>query len=258
MKRKKIAVVTPFFPNSEQPFWGTSTYQLARRLTEFAHIQVVCLLPRYPKWLRPRSFDYRQPNLAFKLPDLDVCYLSFPAIPYVSRVVNGTVCKHYLLGRIRSLSPDLILNYWLYPQGYAAVEVGRKLGIPVVVGSIGTDLNRLGDPIVRWLTCLTLSRAALVVTKSRSLREKAIQLGTDPLRVHTVGNGCDTSIFHLSDRSQAREKLSLERTNPLIIYVGRIESRKGISELIEAFAVVAQNGNRDVRIALIGDGGTAY
>ena len=258
MKRKKIAVVTPFFPNSEQPFWGTSTYQLARKLTEFADIHVVCLLPRYPKWLRPRSFGYREPNRDFKLPDLDVSYLSFPAIPYLSRAVNGTVCEHYLLERIRSLSPDLILNYWLYPQGYAAVEVGRKLGIPVVVGSIGTDLNRLEDPIVRWLTRLTLNRATLVVTKSRSLQERAIQLGTDPSRVHTIGNGCDTSIFHLSDRNEAREKLNLEKTDPLIIYVGRIESRKGISELIEAFAVVARNGRRDLRVSIIGDGGTSY
>jgi teichuronic acid biosynthesis glycosyltransferase TuaC len=253
MKRKKIAIVTPFFPNSEQPFWGTSTYQLARGLEEFADVHVVCALPRYPKWWRPRSFDYRQPSIAFKVPDVDAHYLFFPAIPYVTRAVNGTVCRHYLLEHIRALSPDVILNYWLYPQGYAAVEVGRKLGIPVVVGSIGTDLNQLDDPIIRLLTRRTLNRATLVVTKSMNLQQTAIRLGANPGKVHTIINGCDTAIFRLSDRIQARQKLHLENADQLLIYVGRIESRKGVSELIEALAAVPKS-DRHLQLALIGDG----
>jgi len=110
MKRTRIALVTDFFPNSEQPYRGTSTYQLVRRLAAFADFHVICPLPRYPRWLQPRSFDYRHVNLDYRLPDINVNYVEFPAIPVVTRALNGKICASHLLSCVRSLAPDLILN----------------------------------------------------------------------------------------------------------------------------------------------------
>src|SRR5450631_3750713 len=186
MRPTRITVITPFFPNSEQPYRGNSTYQLVRRLMTFANVNVVCPLPSYPQWLQPRRFDHRQVDLDYTLPDVNVQYVEFPAIPLVTRAVNGKVCARYLLDLIGSLAPDLILNYWLYPQGYAAVEVGTKLGIPTIVGAIGTDLNAIAGPVTRFFTRLTVHRATAVVTKSHHLRLRAIRLGAEPRRVHAV------------------------------------------------------------------------
>ena len=44
-RRIKIALITPFFPNSAQPFRGNSTYQLARELGKLADVTVFCALP---------------------------------------------------------------------------------------------------------------------------------------------------------------------------------------------------------------------
>ena len=250
---KKITVFTPFFPNSEQPYRGSSTYQLVRRLSTFADVNVVCPLPRYPRWLQPRSFDHRRANLDYRLPDVNVQYVEFPAVPFVTRAMNGTVCAHYLLKHIYSLAPNLILNYWLYPQGYAAVQIGRKLGIPVIVGSIGTDLNGIADPVTRFFTRLTLQRANAVVTKSQHLRHEAIRLGSDSAKVHTVMNGCDTTIFRIADRLQARTDLNVDPAAHLIVYVGRFEVTKGLLELVEALATLRMR-NRSVQLALVGDG----
>jgi teichuronic acid biosynthesis glycosyltransferase TuaC len=253
MRHTRITVVTPFFPNSREPYRGSSTYQLVRRLAAFADVNVICPLPRYPQWLQPRSFDYRRANLDYRLPDVNVQYIEFPAVPIVTRAVNGMVCTHYLLDHIRSLAPDLILNYWLYPQGYAAVEVGTKLGIPIIVGSIGTDLNAMADPVTRFFTRLTLQRATLVVTKSHHMRHEAIRLGADPIKVHAVLNGCDTTIFRISDRRQARAELNVGPAEQLIVYVGRLELTKGVLELVEAFATLRRR-NRGVQLAFVGDG----
>jgi teichuronic acid biosynthesis glycosyltransferase TuaC len=253
MRRIRIALVTNFFPNSEQPYRGTSTYQLVRRLATFADVDVVCPLPRYPKWLQPRSFDHRQVNLDHSLPDTNVKYIEFPAIPVVSRALNGKVCSSHLLSHIRSLAPDLILNYWLYPQGYAAVEIAEKLGVPSIVGSIGTDLNAISDSVTRFFTRLTLQRATSVVTKSDSLRREAIRLGAEPAKTHVVLNGCDTAIFRISDRRQARTELKVSAQDQLIVYVGRLARTKGLLELVEAFSILCRR-NRAVQLALIGDG----
>jgi len=219
----------------------------------FADVNVVCPLPRYPQWLQPRSFDHRQANLDHRLPDVDVQYVEFPAIPFVTRAVNGRVCARHLLDLIGSLAPDMILNYWLYPQGYAAVEAGTKLGIPTIVGSIGSDLNAIADPVTRLFTRLTLHRATAVVTKSHHLRRRAILLGADPRKVHAVLNGCDTTIFRISDRVHARSELQIGAAEQLIVYVGRLELNKGLLELVEAFATLRRRNSR-VQLAIVGEG----
>ena len=253
MRRVKIAIVSPFFPNSEQPYRGSSVYQVVRRLAIFADVMVFCPLPRYPKFFQPRSFEHRDVNPNFRLPDVSVRYIKFPAIPILSRAINGMVCAQYLLKEIRSFMPDVIMNYWLYPQGYAAVQVGAKLGVPTIVGAIGSDLNAIEDPVTRFFTRLTLKRAAAVVTKSNHLRQQAVALGADALRVHAVLNGCDTSVFRVSSRQKARCDLQLGAKERLIVYVGRLELNKGLLELIEAFANLRRVG-REVNLAIIGDG----
>jgi glycosyltransferase involved in cell wall biosynthesis len=253
IRNQRITIFTPFFPNSEQPYRGNSTYQLAQRLVEFADVSVVCPLPRYPRWMQPRGFDHRTANLDHRLPDVNAQYFEFPAVPIVTRAINGALCAHYLLDHVQSLAPNLILNYWLYPQGYAAVQIGRKLGIPVIVGSIGTDLNGITDPVTRLFTRLTLRQAHSVVTKSHHLCREAIRLGGDSSKVHTVMNGCDTTIFRIAERLQARVDLNVGPEGHLIVYVGRFEVTKGLIELVEALAMLRRR-NRSVQLALVGDG----
>jgi teichuronic acid biosynthesis glycosyltransferase TuaC len=182
-----------------------------------------------------------------------VQYVNFPSIPGVARAVNGMVCARYLLDLVGSLAPDLILNYWLYPQGYAAVKIGAKLGIPTIVGSIGSDLNAIAGPAQRFLTRWTVQRAAAVVTKSHQLRHQAIRLGADSKNVHAVLNGCDLSIFRVSDRFQARLELNIDAAEQLIVYVGRFELPKGLLELLKAFAILRKQNSR-VQLALVGEG----
>jgi teichuronic acid biosynthesis glycosyltransferase TuaC len=249
----KIAIVSPFFPNSEQPYRGNSVYQMVRKLAMFADVKVFCPLPRYPKFFQPRSFDHRDVNPNFQLPDVNVRYIKFPVIPILSRAVNGFVCAQYLLEEIRSFSPNVIINYWLYPQGYAAVHVGAKLGVPTIVGAIGSDLNAIEDRVTRFFTRLTLKRSAAVVTKSDDLRQRAIALGADALRVHAIPNGCDTSVFRVVSRQKARSELRVGTAERLILYVGRLELKKGLLELIQAFAILRGRG-RNVNLAIVGDG----
>jgi teichuronic acid biosynthesis glycosyltransferase TuaC len=147
----------------------------------------------------------------------------------------------------------VVCNFWLYPEGYAAVTMARKLGIPSVVGSIGSDLNRFADPISRWLTRLAMKRATFVVTKSEHLRQRAVEMGISASKVRTIRNGCNPSVFHLQDRSAARAQLAIDDNAELVLFVGRLDTAKGIEELLEAFAsLVSRRPN--LRLAFVGDG----
>jgi len=248
----KISVVTPIFPIPAQPYRGNAVYQMVRSLAKRAEVKVICPFPRYPRWFQP-SFDSRRPDVSYTPPDVATQYFEYPALPGLTRCINGVVCAKYLEPYLRDCMPDVVFNFWLYPEGFAAVEVARKLGIPTVVGSIGSDLNRIADPVSRWLTRLAMDRAEFVVTKSEHLREQAIRMGINPCKVRTVLNGCDSRTFHLASRREARTQLAVDERAELLLFVGRLDPAKGIVELLDAFVSLA-NRLPNLRLAYVGDG----
>jgi teichuronic acid biosynthesis glycosyltransferase TuaC len=227
-------------------------YQTLRHLQHYADVQVVCPLPRYPTWLQPK-FDHRRAELDYRPPEVPASYFEYPAIPGMTRPINGLTCAHYLQNHIAASKSDVILNFWLYPAGFAAVIVGRKLGLPVVVGSVGSDLNAIGDPVSRWLTRKTLRGASRIIAKSEQLRREAIAMGADPGKLHVVSNGCDGNLFFVRDCTVARRELNVPAEAELIVFVGRMNRTKGIGELFESAAALF--GKRPhLRVVYVGDG----
>jgi teichuronic acid biosynthesis glycosyltransferase TuaC len=230
----RLAVITSYFPIREQPHRGHSAYQTLQRLKKRMEIRVFCPLAVYPRWLRPRNFPYLRADNDYSPAEIRAQYVEFPALPVLSRPFNGLVCQRRLSRQVERFRPDVILNYCLYPEGYAAVLLGKKLGVPVVLGAIGSDVNRIPDWPTRWLTQKALREASFVLAVSEHLRLEAIRLGASAERTRTVRNGCDTSIFHLADRLAARAELGLDPGSSIIAFVGWLSPTKGLRELVDA------------------------
>jgi teichuronic acid biosynthesis glycosyltransferase TuaC len=250
--RLKVTVVTPIFPIPAQPYRGHSEYEIVLALSKRADVSVICPFPRYPKWFQP-TYDHRHPDLSYSPPGVTTRYFEYPALPGLTRCINGLVCAKYLEAYFRERPPDVACNFWLYPEGYATVVAARRLGIPAVVGSIGSDLNRFADPVSRWLTRIAMKRATFVVTKSEHLRERAMRMGINAAKVQTIRNGCNPSVFHLGDRSAARAQLAVDNGAELVLFVGRLDTAKGIEELLKAFASLASRRPK-LQLAYVGDG----
>jgi glycosyltransferase involved in cell wall biosynthesis len=246
--RIKIAAVTPYFPVSATSHRGHSAFHTLRFLKHRADIQVICPIAHYPKWLSPDAYK-DPPDLTYQPPELKTTYFEYPAVPLLTRPVNGFICARYLRPYLRSISPDIILNYWLYPEGYSAVRVGRSLGIPVIAGAIGSDIRRINDPFTVHFVRRTLLEASAVITVSEELRQRAIGLGVPGDRVTTILNGCDTTVFHPNGNLSAGE-------NELILYVGNVIPSKGVLDLIEAFIGLTAF-RPQAKLAIIGDGEAA-
>ena len=107
----------------------------------------------------------------------------------------------------------------------------------------------------RWLLLLTeriaCACAHRVICVSLSLRQRAVELGVVPPEKTIVlasgsSNGVDPSRFsstpeRLADAAEVRRRLGIDPYRPVIGYVGRLTSDKGIPELIAAFRLVRQS-----------------
>lgn len=249
----KITVVTSYFPTSARPYGGNHAVHILRLLKPHASIEVICPQERYPNIWGLKPSRYEPADLTWQPPEFQTTYVGYPVIPILTRPFNGRVCAHLLLPYVRRSRPDLILNYWLYPGGYAAVRVGRALGVPVIVGAIGSDLRTRNDPVTIHLVRQTMLAADAVITVSEELRQRAIAQGIPAEKVTAILNGCDASVFYPGDRALARAKVGCDPESELILYVGNLLVSKGLGELMDAFIELAKSRPR-LRLAIVGQG----
>jgi len=250
----RIAVVTTLFPIADEPYRGKLIHQTVLALQRLAEVEVYCPVARYPPFLRPR-FRYHRPDPSYLPPGVNsVHYFEYSVIPVLTRPVNGEMCAMRLQSYLEKSSADVILNYWLYPEGYAAVKVGRKLGKPVIVGSRGSDLHRIRDRFTRSTVRKTLLGADYVLTVSEELRECTMRFGVAPDRARSIPNGCDPAIFHYRPPFELRNQLRVAQDQRVIVFVGWLDRSKGLLELLEAFRILTGEDSKWFLVC-IGEGG---
>jgi glycosyltransferase involved in cell wall biosynthesis len=249
----KIAVVTRYFPSSAEPWQGRSAYQTLRVLAREAHVQVFFPNAMYPALLKPRSRIYEKLDASYSPPGVKVGYYDYPAVPLISRPFNGHLAARVLLPYVRDFAPDLIFSIFLYPDGYAALQIGKALSVPVVAMGIGSDINSIADPISALHTRTLLRGIDFLVTVSDDLRKKAVLMGARPEKSRAIINGCDLSVFQVGDRAEARQKLHIDSHSEAVVYIGRMDVKKGLRELVAA--AVSMRGQRpELHVYLVGEG----
>jgi teichuronic acid biosynthesis glycosyltransferase TuaC len=249
----KIAVVTRYFPNSAEPWQGRSAYQTLRVLAREADVRVFFPNATYPSLLKPKSRIYDKLDPSFSPPDVKVGYYDYSALPLISRPFNGSMAARVLLPHVRSFAPDLIFGVFLYPDGYAALKIGKELSVPVVAMGIGSDINNIGDRFSAMHTRTLLREVDFLVTVSDDLRKKAVAMGASPEKARAIVNGCDLSVFHVRDRLDARRRLQIDPAAEAVVYIGRMDVRKGLRELVEAAASIHPQ-RPDLQVYLVGEG----
>lgn len=249
----RLLIVTSQFPIAGEPNRGRPIHQTVRELSKLADVRVLSPVARYPRWARPRSYLFRASDPAHTLPDCDVRYVEYPALPLLTRPFNGWLCARTLHAPLREFAPDVVLSYWLYPDAFGAMHAAKRTGLPLVVGARGSDL-RVRDAVSRRLTRPVLHAAGRILVVSEDLgRVAARDYDADPARIRAIPNGCDATIFHPHDRNEARAALGIDADAELVVYVGRLVPEKGLRELLDAMATLAPQRPK-LQLALVGEG----
>lgn len=252
---KRIAVVTPILPVPQDMTRGRFIYETTRALSRIADVKVFLTQAQYPRasWLKPGLHPATVAQAGHSLPGIDVETVNYPALPLVSRVSNGWVAGQRLLKPIRQFAPDIVIGYWVYPEGAGAVHAARQLGLPAVLGALGTDINDRHGLNAR-LTRRALHAADRIIFVSQDMRRRAIEeYGVKPDRCATVVNGINTSVFYPQDSAACRAELGVPGDARLMVYVGRLIEAKGLRELIEATDALRQT-KPSTKLVIIGEG----
>jgi teichuronic acid biosynthesis glycosyltransferase TuaC len=242
----RLLFLTNVFPNPWSPSKGTFNRSLVRAMAEQHAVRVVCPVG----WLESGwGWPGRRPKNPPGTSDLAVTYPVFYYPPKLGRDRWGGLMDWSLRHEFRDIAeffkPEGIVSYWVHPDGEVAVKWARKLGIPSVVMTGGSDVLLLARRGARRDRILRVLREAdHVVTVSDHLRRQLRTDGITDREIHVVRRGIDDTTFRPGDRREARRRLGIVEDQPTIVGAGRLVPVKGWELLIGACAELHERGRR--------------
>ena len=244
----QILIFTTLYPSAARPQHGIFVETRLRKLVESGKVaaRVVAPVPWFPFASR-RFGEYgamaRVPRRELRH-SIEVEHPRYPLLPKIGMSTTPAALFAAMLPRLRrqiAAGRDfaLIDAHYFYPDGVAAVLLGRALGRPVVVTARGSDLNLIAEYRVprRWIRWAA-ARADGLVAVSPGLRDRLAALGVAPERVQVLRNGVDLGLFRPGDRAAARRALGM--TRPTVLAVGNLVALKRPRLMVEALALLPE------------------
>ncbi len=253
----QILTFTTLYPSAARPQHGIFVETRLRKLVDSGRVEarIVAPCPWFP-FASPRFGAY---SAMARMPGqetwhgLAIDHPRYPLLPKLGMSTAPLALFAAVLPRLRreiaaGRDFELIDAHYFYPDGVAAVLLGRALGRPVVVTARGSDLNLIADYAVprRWIRWAA-ARADGLVAVSRGLKNRLVDLGTAPERVRVLRNGVDLGLFRPGDRDAGRRRLNFSR--PTLLAVGNLVALKRHRLMVEALALLP-----DAELVIVGDG----
>ena len=235
----KVLVLSVAFPSASRPTYGVFVRERVRHVAAHMEVVVVAPVPWFPFNRLFRGDALTTTPLVEVQDGLTVYHPRVACLPAVGKTFDGVLYALSLIAFIarlrRSFAFDVIDAHFTYPDGLAAVLLGKLFRTPAVITIRGThDIrnarSRLRRMQIRW----ALEAAAGVIAVSDSLRSFAEQLGIDGRRIRVIPNGIDTDRFLPGNRADARARLGLPADRTILLSVGAIGEGKGQHRVVEA------------------------
>ena len=253
----KLLTFSTLFPNTQQPNHGLFVETRLRYLVASGEVEsrVVAPVPWFPV-AHQRFGQYARyaavPSRAERH-GLQIAHPRYLALPRVGMNVAPLLmarAARSTIGRIldEGYDFDAIDAHYFYPDGVAAVMLGKYFNKPVVVTARGSDINLLPRyRIPRKFILWAAENARAVITVCNYLKDEMVGLGVRPERVTPLRNGVDLERFSLLDKDAARAALGLDAFT--LLSVGQLVPHKGHDIAIRALPQLP-----DVNLMVAGSG----
>ncbi|WP_432239146.1 glycosyltransferase [Herbaspirillum robiniae] len=265
----KLLTFSTLFPNHERPGHGIFVETRLRHLVASGEVEsrVVAPVPWFP--LRHARFGsygrFARVPAAEVRSGIQVLHPRYLLLPKVGMTPAPLLMARAMKPVLRKLIDegfdfDAIDAHYFYPDGVAAMMLGKYFRKPVVITARGSDITLLPGykwpgRMIRWAA----DNAAGVITVCAALREELLALGADPAKVVSLRNGVDLELFRPPlDRAALRKQLHMDGLT--LLSVGNLVPVKGheltiaaLTELKEATLLIAGSGPELARLQALAD-----
>lgn len=253
----RLLTFSTLYPNTAQPNHGLFVETRLRYLvaTGQAQSRVVAPVPWFP-FPQERFGHYgrlaRVPGSELRS-GLRIDHPRYLALPRIGMNVSPMLMAQAVkpaIGRIidSGYDFDAIDAHYFYPDGVAAVMLGRYFNKPVVVTARGSDINLLPQfALPRRMILWAAERARAVITVCNYLKDEMVRLGVRAERITPLRNGVDLERFVPMERAAVRDALGFEGFT--LLSVGQLVPHKGHDLAIRALAMLP-----DVSLMVAGNG----
>jgi teichuronic acid biosynthesis glycosyltransferase TuaC len=252
----RVLTLASLFPDATRPVFGPFVERQTLGIAAHPEIDLQVVAPiGLPPWPLTLHLQYRA--LA-ALPSqehwkgLTVHRPRFIHLPATQGRFDAGMMARALTPLLRELRRDFPFDVidaeYFFPDGPAAVQLGKTFDVPVSIKSRGSDIHFWGaQPATRPQVVAAGQGAAGLLAVSAALKRDMVALGLPEDRITVHYTGVDLERFKPKDRALA--KLNLGISGALIVCVGGLIERKGQPLVIEALA-----GLPDATLVLIGHG----
>lgn len=237
----RVLTLATLFPDASRPNFGVFVERQTLGLTAHPDVSLRLIAPLgVPIW--PMSLHPRYRALA-RLPGrewwkgLDTHrprYATLPGSGGRWQVASLTRRLLPMLADVRREFPfDVIDAEFFFPDGPAAVALGRHFRVPVSIKARGADIHHWGHASATAASVRTAGQAADgMLAVSQAMRDDMIAIGMPGDRIKVHHTGVDLDRFAPVDRAAAKRALGV--AGPLIVSVGALIDRKGHHVVVEA------------------------
>lgn len=253
----RVLILSTLFPDASRPNFGIFVERQTLSLAERDDVEVRVVAPlglppfplsrlsRYAALAAlPRQEDWK--GLSVHRPR----FLNLPGTGgrFHARALAAAVAP--LLEEIRKdFAFDVISAEFFFPDGPAAVALGKRFGVPVSIKARGSDIHDWGRrPDIGPQVIAAGQAADGVLAVSEAMRGDMIAMGIPGEKIEAITTGVDLARFAPRDRAATKAELGV--AGPLVLSVGALIPLKGHDIVIDAVGTLP-----GITLWIAGEGG---
>jgi teichuronic acid biosynthesis glycosyltransferase TuaC len=241
----RVLVLSTLFPDASRPNFGIFVERQSLALGERSDVALRVVAPlgippapldRLPRYRAiaalPKSEDWK---------GLRVHRPRFRVYPGTNGRFHARALANAVTPLLRDIRRDFAFDVidaeFFFPDGVAAVELGRRFDVPVSIKARGSDIHYWARKPATGTQIRTAANAADgLLSVSEAMRDDMTALGLPGDRTECIVTGVDFSRFASGDRAEAKAAIGVD--GPLILSVGALIPLKGHQIVIDAIATL--------------------
>ncbi|MCM8730462.1 glycosyltransferase [Hephaestia sp. GCM10023244] len=240
----RVVTLATLFPDATRPNFGVFVERQTLGLAAHPDVDLRLVAPiGLPPWPLARHPRYRARG---GVPEheiwkgLETRRPRFVTLPGTGGRWHGAALVRALVPMLDALRDgfafDVIDAEFFFPDGPAAVALGRRYGVPVSIKARGADIHHWGHGLTAGQVIAAGQAADGMLAVSEAMKRDMVALGLPEARIRVHRTGVDLDRFAPLDRTVAKAALGV--AGPLVVSIGALIERKGHAIVIEAMRAV--------------------